>query len=69
MGNTAQFDAQKGRIVFIGVIGIFCGLSAIPDAPDLSGVWRPLALLPILALIIFAAPWLLSIRFYDKREI
>jgi hypothetical protein len=50
------------------MIGIFCGLSAIPDAPDLSGVSLPLALLPILALIIFAAPWLLSIRFYEKGK-
>ena len=50
------------------MIGIFCGLSAIPDAPDLSGVSLPLALLPILALIIFAAPWLLPIRFYEKGK-
>ena len=27
------------------------------------------ALLPILAMVIFAVSWLLSIRFYEKREI
>ena len=69
MGNTAQFGARKRRIVFIGVIDIFCGLAAILDTPDLSGLSLPIGLLPILATVIFAAPWLLSIRFYDKREI
>lgn len=64
-----KFGAQKGRIVFIGVIGIFCGLAAILDTPDLSGVTLPIALLPILAMVIFAVSWLLSIRFYEKREI
>ena len=64
-----KFGAQKGRIVFIGVVGIFCGLTAILDTPDLSGVSLPIALLPILAMVIFAVSWLLSIRFYEKREI
>ena len=64
-----KFGAQKGRIVFIGVVGIFCGLAAILDTPDLSGVSLPIALLPILAMVIFAVSWLLSIRFYEKREI
>lgn len=64
-----KFGAQKGRIVFIGVVGIFCGLAAILDTPDLSGVTLPIALLPILAMVIFAVSWLLSIRFYEKREI
>lgn len=64
-----KFGAQKGRIVFIGVVGIFCGLTAVLDTPDLSGVSLPIALLPILAMVIFAASWLLSIRFYEKREI
>ena len=64
-----KFGAQKGRIVFIGVVGIFCGLSAILDTPDLSGISLPIALLPILATVIFAVSWLLSIRFYEKREI
>ena len=53
----------------IGVVGIFCGLTAILDTPDLSGVSLPIALLPILAMVIFAVSWLLSIRFYEKREI
>ena len=64
-----KFGAQKGRIVFIGVIGIFCGLTAILDTPDLSGLSLPIGLLPILATVIFAVSWLLSIRFYEKREI
>ena len=64
-----KFGAQKGRIVFIGVIGIFCGLAAILDTPDLSGLSLPIGLLPILATVIFAASWLLSIRLYEKREI
>mgnify|MGYP000146524482 FL=1 len=64
-----KFGAQKGRIVFIGVIGIFCGFTAILDTPDLSGLFLPIGLLPILATVIFAASWLLSIRFYEKREI
>ena len=64
-----KFGAQKGRIVFIGVIGIFCGLAAILDTPDLSGTSLPIALLPILAMVIFASSWMLSVRFYEKREI
>ena len=64
-----KFGIQKGRFVFIGVIGIFCGLSAILDTPDLSGISLPITLLPVLAAVIFAASWLLSIRFYEKREI
>ena len=64
-----KFGAQKGRIVFIGVVGIFCGLTAILDTPDLSGVSLPIALLPILTMVIFAASWLRAIRFYEKREI
>ena len=64
-----KYGAQKGRIAFIAVIGCFCGLTVVVDMPQLSGLSLPVVLLPILALIIFAASWLLSIRFYQKREI
>lgn len=64
-----KFGAQKGRIVFIVVIGVFCGLSVALDTPDLSGLLLPIAVLPAASLAIFAISWLLSIRFYEKREI
>ena len=64
-----KFGVQKGRFVYIAVIGFSCGLSAILDTPELSGISLPIGLLPILAAVIFAASWLLSIRFYEKREI
>ena len=64
-----KFGAQKGRIVFIVVIGIFCGLSAILDTPDLSGLPLPIASLPAASLVILAISRLLSARFYEKREI
>lgn len=60
---------QKGRIAFFVVIGVFCAATVFLDVPELTAVSLPVILLPLLALAVFAVSWLLSVRFYQKREI
>lgn len=64
-----KYGTQKGRIAFFVVIGVFCASTVFLDVPDLTGVSLPMILLPLMSLAIFAASWLLSVRFYQKREI
>ena len=66
-----KFGMEKGRIAYFIIIGFILALSVmLPDTVGpvaLSGDLG-LAALP-LAAAIFALSWLLSIRFYQKREL
>ena len=64
-----KYGTQKGRIAFFVVIGVFCASTVILDVPELPSSALPVFVLPLLSLALFAASWLLSIRFYQKREI
>lgn len=66
-----KFGMEKGRIAYFIIIGFILALSVmLPDTAGsaaLSG-GLSLAVLP-LAAAVFALSWLLSIRFYQKREL
>ena len=66
-----RFGIEKGRIAYFIIIGCILALSVM--LPDTVGPVAPsgglsLAALPIAAAV-FALSWLLSIRFYQKREL
>ena len=64
-----KYGTQKGRIAFFVVIGVFCASTVFLDVPELTGVSLPMVLLPLMSLAVFGVSWLLSVRFYQKREI
>ena len=66
-----KFGMEKGRIAYFIIIGFILVLSVmLPDTvgPVALSVGLSLAALP-LAAAIFALSWLLSIKFYQKREL
>ena len=76
-----RFGAEKGRIAYFAVIILLCGVSAafgsiqIPDGETLleAGIFLPQAgvslFLAVLAVLLYAGSWKLSIAFYKKREL
>lgn len=72
-----KFGSEKGRIVYYAVIIVVCGacaaLSIISTEmnfriPLFWLKWLPVFTI-IFAICIFAGSWMLSIRFYEKREL
>ncbi|MDD5863042.1 MAG: ABC-2 transporter permease [Firmicutes bacterium] len=63
-----KYGTQKGRIALFVVIGLFCGVTILVDPPELSGLSFPIWALPVLSAALFVISWLLSVRFYQKRE-
>ena len=76
-----RFGAEKGRIAYFAVIILLCGGSAafgniqIPDGETIleAGTFLPQAgvsfFLAVLAVLLYAVSWKLSIAFYKKREL
>lgn len=64
-----KYGTQKGRIAFYAVIGVFCASTLVLNVPELPTAAFPVFVLPLMSLALFAASWLLSIRFYENREI
>ena len=77
-----RFGAEKGRIAYFAVIILLCGVSAAFGSIQVSGVGEnalatgivmPQAgvslFLAVLAILLYAVSWKLSIAFYKKREL
>ena len=77
-----RFGAEKGRIAYFAVIILLCGVSAAFGSIQVSGVGEnalatgivmPQAgvslFLTVLAILLYAVSWRLSIAFYKKREL
>ena len=72
---TFRQGAEKGRLVYGFCLGIAAGLfllgiftvSAMSTYEPLLGLLASI-LIPALVLLMFPASWLLSVRFYEKRE-
>ncbi len=71
-----KLGAEKGRLAYYMVMGGFCGLLALLDTEKMiEAIGGSSSLLPgnatvlLMAIGIFACSWLLSIRFYQNREL
>ena len=66
-----KFGIEKGRIAYFIIIGCILALSVmLPDAAGPAALSGDLSLAALpLAIAIFAVSWLLSIKFYQKREL
>lgn len=71
-----QFGVEKGRIVYLVMVGLFCGISAFASIalPDdvfaQAASFAPAMPLAFLAAVgLYALSWFLSTRFYGKREL
>ena len=70
---TLRWGVEKGRFVYYVFIGVIValgliGANALSDAPT-EAAPPALWLLPLIAVVLFALSWLLSIRIYEKREL
>lgn len=73
-----KFGAEKGRIFYYFIVGAVAGLSVICMNSNIRLINTDMAssdsaLVPVISLVVsavvFAASWLLSIKFFSKREI
>ena len=69
-----RFGAEKGRVVYYVVIAVVCGGSVVLQNIEVASLLGSLSAgsIPtgmLIAAAIYAASWLLSIRFYAKREL
>lgn len=68
-----KLGVEKGRIAYYIIIGIFCALGVwLPENADfaqggIDGI-SPVVIL-CAAVVIYGVSWLMSIRFYEKREL
>ncbi|MBM6897935.1 ABC-2 transporter permease [Pseudoflavonifractor capillosus] len=69
-----KYGAEKGRIAFYVTVGVFSGVAAVLAGMGFQiqtmtrGLW-PLAVVAGVAILLYALSWVLSIRFYQKREL
>lgn len=70
-----KFGAEKGRIVFFVMVGFLCvvsivaaGLGVQTALPAMGYTWT-LAVVAAVVAALYALSWMLSIRFYEKREL
>ena len=72
-----RFGPEKGRILYMVVVGIACGISAvvsITQSPtlfsrEISTELPVLGLICLAAAVVYGASWCLSILFYKMREL
>ncbi len=69
-----KFGAEKGRIMYYFVIGAFFAVFSLLGAFEGEGLTLPRGtvmngLLCLTSAALYAVSWLLSIRFYEKREL
>lgn len=64
-----KLGSEKGRYGYYFVIGGACAISVIFSKSDFPVIPVPGFLIPLLALTLYGASCLLSIHFYQKREL
>lgn len=64
-----KLGCEKGRLMYYIAVGGACVVGFLLNDPRLSSISLPQAVLPVTALAAFALSCLLSIRFYEKREL
>jgi len=64
-----KLGTEKGRYAYYFVIGGACGISVLFMDKQFPTLPIPFFLLPLIALAIYGLSCLLSIKFYEKREI
>lgn len=72
-----RFGPEKGRILYMVVVGIACGISAMVSitqsptlfSPEISTELPVLGLICLAAAVVYGASWYLSILFYKMREL
>lgn len=69
-----KFGTEKGRIVYLLAIGIFCALFTMLSMSDTSFSLVSLGKIPVIAvsgicIALYVLSWILSIKFYQSREI
>lgn len=68
-----RFGVEKARVAYWIIIGVVValGLGVFNSGADLSGEigGGSLLVMPLAALLLFGASWLLSFRLYEKREL
>ncbi len=70
---SLRFGVEKGRLVYFFIIGLVVAVGLVFSSSVLQvggaiGTWGVATVLAA-SLLIFGASWLLSIRFYSKREL
>ena len=69
-----KFGAEKGRMVYYVVVGLFCGLFIVLGnmgifETSLASIKYSNVVLCSIAIVVFGISWLLSIGFYQEKEI
>lgn len=64
-----KLGTEKGRIAYYFVVGAACAIAFMFNDRQFPVIPLPEFLLPILVLGIFAGSCILSVRFYQKREL
>lgn len=69
-----KFGTEKGRIVYLLAIGVFCGLYVGFAMSDDFSLIDSLGKMPTIAVlgicvVLYILSWLLSIKFYQSREV
>ena len=68
-----KFGAEKGRIIYLAILGVICGVLMGLDVKGISlstmhNLWPIVAVLGVMVAL-SALSWRLSIRFYQKRDL
>lgn len=68
-----KFGAEKGRIIYLAILGVICGVLMGLDVKGISlstmhNLWPIVAVLGVMVAL-YALSWRLSIHFYQKREL
>lgn len=68
-----KFGTQKGKIIYLTAVGIICGVFIVSesysDASLLSLIKIPIAGVLGICVVLYVLSWILSIKFYQSREI
>lgn len=69
-----KFGVEKGRIAYYVTVGLVCAAAVVLPAflntdPGLSAASVSIAPVFVICMVIYALSWLLSVEFYNKREL
>lgn len=71
---TFKYGVEKGRFAYYITIGICCGVGAFLvsagfEIPAVTNSFWILTVVAVVAVALYVGSWVLSIRFYQKREL